>query len=306
MDGAVQPRNPGLIRQNQSTMSIAASLRGRTGEWQLALPLALFFLAFFVAPLALLIGISFYVDPKMTGGLGLDQYEAFLGDRLNLSVLVDTLLLGVKATALCLVFGFPLAWLITRVSARLQALLIFLVILPIVTSVVVRTFAWIIILGRRGIVNDAIIALGLSATPLRLLFSEAGVVIVLTQVQMPLMVLPLVTVLQRIDPNLASASQALGAGAWRTFFKITLPLSMPGIIAGTILTYTACVTAFVTQSLIGGSRLLYMPMMIFQQAMDLQNWPFAAAVSVLFMISVLVIVALLVALSRSRAARLYG
>lgn len=287
-------------------MGIAANLRGRTGEWQLALPLALFFLAFFVAPLALLIGISFYVDPKMTGGLGLHQYEAFLGDRLNLSVLVDTLLLGVKATALCLIFGFPLAWLITRVSARLQALLIFLVILPIVTSVVVRTFAWIIILGRRGIVNDAIIALGLSATPLRLLFSEAGVVIVLTQVQMPLMVLPLVTVLQRIDPNLASASQALGAGAWRTFFKITLPLSMPGIIAGTILTYTACVTAFVTQSLIGGSRLLYMPMMIFQQAMDLQNWPFAAAVSVLFMISVLVIVALLVALSRSRAARLYG
>lgn len=287
-------------------MGIAANLRGRTGEWQLALPLALFFLAFFVAPLALLIGISFYVDPKMTGGLGIHQYEAFLGDRLNLSVLVDTLLLGVKATALCLIFGFPLAWLITRVSARLQALLIFLVILPIVTSVVVRTFAWIIILGRRGIVNDAIIALGLSATPLRLLFSEAGVVIVLTQVQMPLMVLPLVTVLQRIDPNLASASQALGAGAWRTFFKITLPLSMPGIIAGTILTYTACVTAFVTQSLIGGSRLLYMPMMIFQQAMDLQNWPFAAAVSVLFMISVLVIVALLVALSRSRAARLYG
>ena len=287
-------------------MGIAASLRGRTGEWQLALPLALFFLAFFVAPLVLLIGISFYVDPKMTGGIGFDQYGAFLGDRLNLSVLVDTLMLGVKATALCLIFGFPLAWLITRVSARLQALLIFLVILPIVTSVVVRTFAWIIILGRRGIVNDAIIALGLSATPLRLLFSETGVVIVLTQVQMPLMVLPLVTVLQRIDPNLASASQALGAGAWRTFFKITLPLSMPGIIAGTILTYTACVTAFVTQSLIGGSRLLYMPMMIFQQAMDLQNWPFAAAVSVLFMISVLVIVALLVALSRSRAARLYG
>lgn len=285
-------------------MADAAAKQGQ--EWRLALPLTLFFVAFFVGPLLLLIGISFQADRRMTGVLGLGQYAAFFGDSLNVDVLTSTLILGVKATALCLIFGYPLAWLITRVSARMQALLIFLVILPIVTSVVVRTFAWIVILGRRGIVNEAIIAMGLSATPLRLLFNEAGVVIVLTQVQLPLMVLPLVTVLQRIDPNLASASQALGAGAWRTFYKITLPLSMPGIIAGTILTYTACVTAFVTQSLIGGSRLLYMPMMIFQQAMDLQNWPFAAAISVLFMISVLVIVGLLIALSRSRAARLYG
>lgn len=285
-------------------MAGAAEKKGN--EWRLALPLTLFFVVFFVAPLFLLIGISFQAERRMTGALGLNQYAAFLTDRLNLEVLADTLLLGVKTTLLCLIFGYPLAWLITRASARLQALLIFIVILPIVTSVVVRTFAWIVILGRRGIVNDTIVALGLSSTPLHLLFSETGVVIVLTQVQMPLMVLPLVTVLQRIDPNLASASEALGAGAWRTFFKVTLPLSMPGIIAGAILTYTACVTAFVTQSLIGGSRLLHMPMMIFQQAMDLQNWPFAAAVSVSFMISVLVVVGLLVTLSRRRAAKLYG
>lgn len=275
-------------------------------EWQLALPLAVFFSLFFIAPLILLLWISLHTDRQMTGGLGLSQYAAFLGDRLNLEVLINTLMLGVKATALCLIAGYPLAWLCTRVSARVQALLIFLIVLPIVTSVVVRTFAWIVILGRQGMVNDVVLALGLSAQPLHLLFSETGVVIVLAQVQMPLMVLPLLTVLQRIDPNLEAASSALGAGSWRTFFKVTLPLSLPGVIAGTILTYTACVTAFVTQSLIGGSRLLYMPMMIFQQALDLQNWPFASAVSVLFMISVLVIVALLVVLSRSRAARLYG
>jgi putative spermidine/putrescine transport system permease protein len=179
--------------------------------------------------------------------------------------------------------------------------LLFAIVLPVVTSVVVRTFAWIIILGRNGLVNSWIVGLGLSATPLRLLFSETGVVIVLAQVQMPLMVLPLITILQRIDPNLASASAALGAGAWRTFFKITLPLSLPGLVAGSILTYAACVTAFVTQSLIGGSRLLYMPMMIYQQAMDLQNWPFAAAISVIFMVSVLLVIALLVTLSRSRS-----
>lgn len=285
---------------------MAGALNPKPKDWALALPLAAFFTLFFVAPLGLLVAISFETERQMTGTLGLGQYAAFLTDGLNLAVLRDTLLVGAKATLLCLLFGYPLAWLCTRVSARWQAVLIFLVVLPIVTSVVVRTFAWIVILGRHGIVNEAILALGLSAQPLKLLFSETGVVIVLAQVQMPLMVLPLITTLQRIDPNLESASQALGAGAWRTFFRVTLPLSLPGIIAGTILTYTACVTAFVTQSLIGGSRLLFMPMMIFQQAMDLQNWPFAAAVSVIFMISVLLIVAMLVALSRSRAARLYG
>lgn len=285
---------------------MASAHHSKPRDWALALPLAAFFALFFVAPLGLLVAISFETERQMTGTLGLGQYAAFLTDGLNLAVLRDTLLVGAKATLLCLLFGYPLAWLSTRVAARWQAVLIFLVVLPIVTSVVVRTFAWIVILGRHGIVNEAILALGLSAQPLKLLFSETGVVIVLAQVQMPLMVLPLITTLQRIDPNLESASQALGAGAWRTFFKVTLPLSVPGIIAGTILTYTACVTAFVTQSLIGGSRLLFMPMMIFQQAMDLQNWPFAAAVSVIFMISVLLIVAMLVALSRSRAARLYS
>lgn len=285
---------------------MAGAHHSKPRDWALALPLAAFFALFFVAPLGLLVAISFETERQMSGTFGLAQYAAFLTDGLNLAVLRDTLLVGAKATLLCLLFGYPLAWLSTRVAARWQAVLIFLVVLPIVTSVVVRTFAWIVILGRHGIVNEAILALGLSAQPLKLLFSETGVVIVLAQVQMPLMVLPLITTLQRIDPNLESASQALGAGAWRTFFKVTLPLSLPGIIAGTILTYTACVTAFVTQSLIGGSRLLFMPMMIFQQAMDLQNWPFAAAVSVIFMISVLLIVAMLVALSRSRAARLYA
>jgi putative spermidine/putrescine transport system permease protein len=285
-------------------MAGAPAIRSR--EWRLALPLAVFFALFFIAPLALLLWTSVQADRRMTGGLALSQYAGFFGDRLNLEVLRDTLLVGAKATLLCLIAGYPLAWVTTRVSPGLQKLLVFLIVLPIVTSVVVRTFAWIVILGRRGIVNDAVIALGLSAEPLRLLFSETGVVIVLAQVQMPLMVLPLITALQRIDPNLASASSALGAGAWRTFLKVTLPLSLPGIIAGTILTYAACVTAFVTQSLIGGSRLLYMPMMIFQQAMDLQNWPFAAATSVVFMVCVLLVMAMLVALSRSRAMQLYG
>jgi putative spermidine/putrescine transport system permease protein len=274
--------------------------------WRLAAPLGGFFALFFLAPLALLLVTSVQADRQMTGSLSLVQYAGFFSDTLNLQTLGSTLLVGVKATLLCLVAGYPLAYLCVQAPARLRSVLLFVVVLPIVTSVVVRTFAWIVILGRNGLVNETVMALGLSATPLRLLFSETGVVIVLAQVQMPLMVLPLMTTLQRIDPNLLSASAALGAGAWRTFFRVVLPLSLPGMLAGTILTYSACVTAFVTQSLIGGSRLLYMPMMIFQQALDLQNWPFAAAVSVIFMVSVLLVILLLMCFSRSRVMSAYA
>ncbi len=286
-------------------MTTAPVGRVSAREWQLALPLTAFFALFFAAPLSLLVVVSFYAEPLMKTW-GITQYREFFGDALNWSVLFDTLLLGVKATAVCLVFGYPLAWICARARPRVQAILLFVIVLPILTSVVVRTFAWVVILGRRGIVNESLLWLGVVDQPLHLLFSEVGVVIVLAQVQMPLMVLPLLTTLQRIDPNLAEASAALGAGQWRTFRKVTLPLSMPGLIAGCILVYAACVTAFVTHTLIGGVRLLYMPLFIFQQAMDLQNWPFAAALSVVFMISVLVVVAVLVTLARASRAQIYG
>jgi putative spermidine/putrescine transport system permease protein len=172
------------------------------------------------------------------------------------------------------------------------------VILPILTSVVVRTFSWIVILGRQGIINQIALSLGLVREPLTLLYTETGVVMVLAQVQMPLMVLPILTVLSKIDPNLADASRALGAGEWRTLWRVTIPLSLPGVIAGCILTYTACITAFVTQTLIGGARLIYMPLHIYQQAIGANNWPFAATISVVFMVAVLTIVAVLGALGR--------
>jgi putative spermidine/putrescine transport system permease protein len=263
----------------------------------LALPLAALFAVFFVAPLCVLVALS--LSPAQgSSAWSIAYYREFFGDRYHLSILGATLLLGLKATLVCLVFGFPIAWWCARAKARWQSVLIFLVILPILTSVVVRTFAWIVILGRQGVLNQIVLGLGLSDEPLKLLFTETGVIIVLAQVQMPLMVLPILTVLSRIDPNLSDASRALGAGEWRTLWRVTLPLSMPGIIAGCILAYAACITAFVTQTLIGGARLLYMPLHIYQQAVGANNWPFAAALSVIFMAAVLVVVAMLTGFGR--------
>ncbi len=261
----------------------------RLSTSSLALPLAALFAAFFVAPLCVLLVLSFATE-QGAGDFTLTHYWTFFSDRYHLSILGETLWLGVKATLVCLLFGFPIAWLCARAHARWQSVLIFLVILPILTSVVVRTFSWIVILGRQGVLNQIVLALGLSDEPLRLLFTETGVIMVLAQVQMPLMVLPILTVLSKIDPNLGDASRALGAGEWRTLWRVTLPLAMPGVIAGCILTYAAAITAFVTQTLIGGARLIFMPLHIYQQAVGANNWPFAAAISVIFMVAVLTVI----------------
>ncbi|WP_341894385.1 ABC transporter permease [Ferrovibrio terrae] len=263
----------------------------------MALPLMLFYLLFFIAPLFLLFAVSLHADKDMAAW-GLTQYAKALSDGFGLGVLFDTLRLGVETTLLCLLLGFPLAWLHRSAGPRWQGVIILITVLPLLTSVIVRTFAWIVILGRQGIANTLLLELGLTETPLRLLYSHGGLVIALAQVQLPLMVLPLIDALQKLDPNLESASAALGAGRWRSFFRIVLPLSLPGIIAGSVLTFSAAVTAFITQSLVGGGQQLYMPMYIYQQALTLQNWPFAATISVIFMVAVLFCIALFNLLGR--------
>jgi putative spermidine/putrescine transport system permease protein len=255
----------------------------------LAAPLALFFLVFFVAPLVQLFVLSLHNDAAgVVWGIG--QYVHFLTDPFSLSVLGSTLLLGAEVTALCLVLGFPIAWLYHRVGSRAQTLIILIVLLPLLTSVVVRTFAWIVILGRQGIINSTLLSIGAIDTPIRLLYTQVGVVLALAQVQMPLMTLPLITALGRIDMNLEDASCSLGAGSWRTFWRVVLPLALPGVIAGCTLTYAAAITAFITQSLVGGGQMLFMPMYLYQQASTLQNWPFASAISIIFLLAVLAVV----------------
>ena len=270
-------------------MAATTDTDATTYDLKLALPLGLFFLTFFVAPLAMLFFVSLHTDQAMTS-MGVTQYVKFLTDPFSLRVLVHTLWIGVQVTALCLLLGLPMAWVYLRVPGWAQGILIVVILLPLLTSVVVRTFAWIVILGRQGIVNSTLASLGLIDAPLRLLYTETGMVVALAQVQMPLMVLPLITALSRLDPNLLDASSALGAGQWRTMRKVVLPLTLPGIIAGCLLTYAASITAFITQTLVGGGQMLFMPMYIYQQSSTLNNWPFAAAISIIFLCAVLAVV----------------
>jgi putative spermidine/putrescine transport system permease protein len=264
---------------------------------RLAAPLAVFMVLFFAAPLLMLLFISGYADNGMTQWGSLQAW-AKMFDAFGLGVLGDTLWLGVQTTVLTLVMGYALAWTFVRLPPQLQPIVIFIIMLPLLTSVVVRTFAWIVILGRQGIVNSMLQSLNWIEEPLKLLYTRPGLVVALANVQLPLMVLPLITALQRIDPNLADASASLGANAWRTFRRVTVPLSLPGVIAGCLLTFAATITAFISQSLIGGGQMLFMPMYLYQQSSSLSNYPFAAAIGLTFLVAVLLCVTAFNALGR--------
>lgn len=277
----------------------------KAAEWQLALPLALCFVSLFLAPLLLLIGVSFFDDDKITQP-GFGQWVKFFGDPFSYKVIADTLLLGVKTVCATVLLGYPLALVYLDAPPRLQKILIFVIVMPLLLSVVVRTFAWIVMLGRDGVVNQLLLSLGIISEPLRLLQTELGLVISLTQIEMPLMLLPLISVMSRLDPNLRDASAALGASRWRTLFTVIVPLSMPGLVAGCLLVFASSTTAFISQTVIGGVRLIYLPLLIWQQSLVVFNWPFAAVASIALLVSVLTVVSALSWLGRRPSGHLQG
>ncbi|QDP24136.1 ABC transporter permease [Bradyrhizobium cosmicum] len=260
-------------------------------------PLAALFLAAFVLPLAALVAISLFRNPQ-SAELSLLQYLRFLSDPFSIKVLSDTLWLGAEVALATLVLSYPLALVYVASGPFMRTLITFLIMLPLLTSTVVRTFAWIVILGRDGIVNSAMLSLGLWQSPARLLYTWEGMVLALTQIQLPLMALPVINSLLRLDGNLTRAAEGLGASRVRIFLTVVLPLTLPGAIAGWLLVFAAAATAFITQTLVGGGRIILMPSYIYQQAVGVQDWPFAAALSLIFTLAVTGIVFAIGALSR--------
>nr|WP_245477770.1 ABC transporter permease [Bradyrhizobium guangxiense] len=260
-------------------------------------PLAALFFAAFVLPLIALVVISLFRTPQFAE-LSLAQYLRFFSDPFSLKVLTDTLWLGAEVALATLILAYPLALVYVASGPFMRTLITFLIMLPLLTSTVVRTFAWIVILGRDGIVNSAMLSLGLWQAPARLLYSWEGMVLALTQIQLPLMALPVINSLLRLDGNLTRAAEGLGASRARIFITVILPLTLPGAIAGWLLVFAAAATAFITQTLVGGGRIILMPSYIYQQAVGVQDWPFSAALSLTFTLAVTGIVFAIGALSR--------
>jgi putative spermidine/putrescine transport system permease protein len=262
----------------------------------LLLPALALFVAFFVLPLGVLAVNSFYGHSRLTGIIPiatLGNYERILTDGFYLAIVLRTLRLAFLTSIVTLVIGYPIALYLTIASARRRALIILFVLSPLLVSVIVRTFGWLIILGPRGLTHSIVSMLGLDGGIV--LHSEAAVVAGLANVLLPFLVLSVATSLQAIDPSVPLAASSLGAGPWRVFRLVTVPLSLPGVVAGLLIVFSLASSSFVTPALLGGSDYKVMSTMIYQQALILQNWPLAAAFA-----AVLVLVVFLVLFVQTR------
>ncbi len=291
-------------------MSIAATssrLRARLprrGWGGLILPAVLVLTLVFVLPIGQLALNSFHrnaglgmVDPAWT----LDNYLKFLGDPFYYGILLDTLLLGVVVVSICLVIGFPVAYFLARTRSRWRGTLIFVVVSPLLISVVIRNLGWLPVLGSSGVVNWVLLNLHIVSEPLRMISNFTGVVIGLVHALSPFMILSLMTVIQRIEPEIEEASINLGASPFETFWRIVVPLSRPGVLAGYLLVFTVVLSAFTTPGMMGGNRVLVMSTYISQQIRTVLNYPFAAMAAVILMLVTTVITVIALRLSRERA-----
>lgn len=262
-------------------------------SWMLALPLIATFAVGFLYPVSQLVALSF-----AHGG---ESYLRLGQDPLYLSVLTTTVITAATVTAFCLVLGYPVAFAMTRLTGKAAFITAACVFVPLWTSVLIRSYAWIVLLQRHGVINDALQEAGLSGQPLRLLYTQGAVILGMTHILLPFAILPIYSTLRTLPPDFARAAANLGADPARTFLLITLPLSLPGVFAGGILCFVLALGFYITPALIGGPGSMLMATLIGQQTTVLLDWPFAAALStVLLSVTLLIVFLFRRALSLSK------
>jgi ABC-type spermidine/putrescine transport system permease subunit I len=253
-----------------------ARRRAAGGAIALSMPAMLLLLALFVAPLLRLLALS------VAGG-SLAAYERALTNELYLRVIFETFKIAAIVTLLTLALGYPVAYVMATSGRAWQLVGIAFVLLPFWTSILVRTYAWMVLLGRNGVVNRALIGSGVIDSPLPLLNNLAGVLIGMVHVLLPYMILPVFNAVKNVDPNLLLAAVGLGAPRWRAFLRITLPLTMNGVAAGVTLVFTLSLGFFITPALLGGGRVVMVANLIEEQVRELLNWAFAGALSAILL-----------------------
>jgi ABC-type spermidine/putrescine transport system permease subunit I len=245
----------------------------------LVLPAAAFLVVFFLAPLIDMSARS-VTEPA---GAGLSNYTRFFEQEAYVRVLTNTFWIAILTTVVCLLIGFPFAYLMTVVPGRIAGLLLIAVLLPFWSSALVRTFAWQVILRDTGVINSFLVDTGLIAEPLPLIRTTTGVIIGMSHILLPFMVLPIWAVLRRIDPEYGRAAANLGASPATAFGRIVLPLSLPGVLAGSLLVFVLALGFYITPALLGGPRDQMISQLIVEQVERQLDWGFASAMSVLLM-----------------------
>jgi putative spermidine/putrescine transport system permease protein len=249
----------------------------------LLLPALVLLALLFAYPLLGIVNRSVY-----KAGYTLDFYRQIFRVSVYLQVLGATFKVSAVVTIVCLALGYPLAYMLATRRPRTAQLLMIIVVLPFFTSIIVRTYAWMVLLGRNGIVNQYLIALGLTDKPLPLLYNQAGVVIGMSYVLLPYMVLTVYSVMRGIDPGLVRAAHSLGASRMQAFRRVFLPLSLPGIAGGTLLVFILSLGFFITPALMGGPGDMMIAMLIEREVEITLNWSFASALAVVLLALTLV------------------
>lgn len=268
-----------------SESSVASPSAGPTPWAWLLLPGGIFLAVLFVVPLAGLLMLSLGM-PHWT----LARFLRIVGDPVYLAVMRTTLEISLSVTALALVLGYPIAYsLATSRSPIFRTFLLIAVVLPYFTSVLVRTFAWIILLGRGGIINDLLIKFGVVSQPISMLYNRGSVIMGMTQIVMPLMILPMYTVMSSIDQKLLRAARASGASPVAAFVTVFLPLSLPGVIAAVLLVFVNCLGFYITPALLGSLSDFTITMQIYTEVVDQLNWSSGSALSIILLMAVLAI-----------------
>jgi len=245
---------------------------------------------FALAPLVFLVTVSFWTASMfgLTSSFSLQSYASLAGDSIYIRVLGNTVKIAILTTALSLLVSYPIALFLASLKGKRKMLFVILLFLPFWTSYVVRTFVWMPILGRSGLINATLMSMGIIDRPLdNLVFNEGAVYLGLVYVYTLYMTLPIYLALDKLDPALIEAANDLGASAWQTFRKIILPLTLPAVWSGCTMVFLLCCGAFVTPRLLGGPSSQMFGNIISSQFLDAGNWPLGAALSVVLMVVVM-------------------
>lgn len=277
--------SPGMIEERRGQSGLSAG--GLIGPATIMVTIGL------MLPIAILFRYSFnQFRPRvmMVEAFTLENYVKFFTDPYYLAVLFTTLRVALICTAICLVLGFPLAYVLARTQTRFKNLLIMAVVLPLFVGNAVRAAGWMTLFGSKGALNSALVGLGLIHEPLQIMYTELAVIIGVIAVNLPYMVLTLQSVLEGISRSVEEAAFSLGADPMRMFRRVLVPLALPGIIAGVILTFILGMNAYATPVLLGGPQFKMMGPLVYGQ-FKLNNWPFGAAVAFVLMTATLVLTA---------------
>jgi ABC-type spermidine/putrescine transport system permease subunit I len=256
----------------------------RAGPLLLAAPLLVYMVVFYALPVLAML-LRSVTEPDWT----LVNFAKLAGDSVFFNTFSNTLYTALIVTVATLLLGYPVALALVR-SKRWAPLILIVVLLPFWTSILVRSYAWMVLLGRHGILNEALLAADLIGRPLRVLNTSLAVQIGMTHILLPYMILPIANALRQIDPALARAASGLGATPWRTFRQVVLPLSMPGVAAGVLLVFVLSLGFYITPAMLGGPRDITLSMLIAQQV-DQLNWAYAACLSAVLLVCSLAIIA---------------